>query len=276
MRKAHLKGYRNALLIFIGYYSITFFVPLIFFYFTVDYFLTFNSDFLKLIIGSIETVIALIILVLIWRIGKKNKLRWINQSYTKKYSTLIFFIILPVVGRMVLDPFFRFNEIFSGIDLHAVSGKMNNEKFNYSNVLALLNIVILGSIIEEIVFRGYILKALSNNANRIKILFSSLLFALIHMPIINITSLDIPPFLAMFFFGIILSLIALKLGLTYAIVFHILYNLSWYILQQFSGSYWKLLNSLNFNYIYWGIVILSAIIFITGINKIIADNSGSS
>src|SRR5690606_12598516 len=88
--------------------------------------------------------------------------------------------------------------------------------------------VILIPIIEEILFRGLILR---ESSSKLKIIFniisSSFLFSASHFYFIYTTNqfqFDLVQFLNLFLLGTILSLVKIRYGIFYAIISHIFYN----------------------------------------------------
>lgn len=95
-------------------------------------------------------------------------------------------------------------------------------------VMHFISAVILVPIIEEIVFRGLILRRLRYKYGlRYSIMVSSLLFALIHFD---------KNFLGMFFFGAVLAVVTIRFKSLYAAIFvHGTYNASVFALQRGFG-----------------------------------------
>lgn len=167
------------------------------------------------------------------------------------------------IFRVFIDPVFWTNEIFNSIKIPLVDSYIDdNSNYYWKFILSLLSSVILIPIIEEIVFRGIIIKYLKENSKLKKVIFSSILFALIHMPA------SINYLLIIFFLGIILCQIALNIGLIYSILFHSTYNFVALLLDNNINTYRNILRILDFNYIYWIVVFFSLIFFIVIFKKI--------
>ena len=99
----------------------------------------------------------------------------------------------------------------------------------------LLYLCILGPVLEEIIFRGLILKSLEPFGQMSAIIASSLFFAMFHM---NLVQLPTP-----FFMGLILGFVTIRTGSVFpAVVFHILNNTLRGALPLLMGGNTPLLN----------------------------------
>ncbi len=263
MKHYYLAGYKKAILFFISFFLISSLVSALLF-FTID-----DNDFFRGLSYTLELsdiIYSLIIITIILYFNKRNKnIGRVKLSFSTNYSLIFYILISTIIFKILVDPIFRLNEI---LDTTLI---LNDKKpiFNSlpQNILIFIDVVLLTPIIEEIIFRGYILKILEKKKLVPKILFTSFLFTLTHIPS------DLNSLFVIFIFAILLGLISLRFGLIYSIIFHSLYNFIWFIMYIFSHKYWQLLESLKFNYIYWSVIVLSAIIFLLVIKKITTDNT---
>ncbi|GAA3594110.1 CPBP family intramembrane metalloprotease [Flavivirga amylovorans] len=256
--KKILANYKKAIIIFISFFIISRLVTIILF-FTIDY-NSFLSDSSYSFALS-DVIYSIIMLIIIAYFDKKNKtVNKTDLSYDKNYSFLLLLILGSILFRVCIDPIIRLDEILNISNLPAEDQRIN--KTVYENIFIFLDVVLLAPIIEEIVFRGYILNALNKIKFNSKILLSSLLFTLIHVPL-ELTSL-----IPVFILGVILGYIAMRFKLIYAIIFHALYNLIWFIIDFNSNDYWDLISSLNFRYTYWGLVLICLSAFLLVFKKI--------
>ena len=195
------------------------------------------------------SIILLLSVILAFRYFK-----WpINIDYLKVKRTGILGIIGIVLALRILnDPIYRIFDIINQLSeydwMERVRGKST------SSLFLVINTILILPFIEEIIFRGGILGSIAANNGRslTGVLFSSVLYALIHF---GLTS-----FFSAFTFGIVASVIFLRFGLIYSILFHCLYNLLWVLINYYELYYWKAIAYLNFNIIYWLIVLISVII----------------
>ena len=143
--------------------------------------------------------------------------------------------------------------------------QQSNFKFN-TQIFFLLKVILLVPILEEVFFRGVVLRIfLNKNASIIlSIIISSLLFALIHFNPLSINYITI---LTAFSFGIIAGIVYIRYGLLYAIIFHMLHNILWLIIRENRNTYWDILKEMDFGALYWTIISFSliSIIFIFNI-----------
>ncbi|WP_426276332.1 CPBP family intramembrane glutamic endopeptidase [Chryseobacterium sp. S-02] len=118
-------------------------------------------------------------------------------------------------------------------------------------VLLFFNTVLIVPFTEELLFRKMALSYF-NSSLVFGLLFSSILFALIHIDVnVNFNLLTISKLLIMFLLGIFTGLVYLRYGFTYSFILHATYNFIWYLLNMYRIGYSKLLVDLNFDYRYW-------------------------
>lgn len=254
-----LTGYKGVILIFILFYFASILISAIFYFLIKDFILQYNLNQ-----GNILNVLTnTIILIFLLFFEKKTKT---FNKYNKKINYKFLFLVLLLVLSLKIsfDPIFRLDNI---INLSLLQNNLNNKTFNYNNIILFINAVILAPILEEIVYRGYILKILKtikgNNNNLFPITISSLLFTVVHFPYSANT-------LTVFIVGALSALIVLKLNLKYAIIFHSFYNLTSLVIEDILYKYYLLtIKTLEFNYIYWIIILFALSISVLIIKKII-------
>lgn len=153
-----------------------------------------------------------------------NKLKNIKICYAnnftfnlglKNYITLILITLISVIGMSyfltIFDEFFEFIGYTQNTDL-----PLPLDNFGWY-ALSVLLLAVLPSIGEELLFRGIIFSGLKQYGNKIAIIGSALLFALIHSSPIQ----TVYPFL----FGLILSISVYKTNSLFASIFiHFLNN----------------------------------------------------
>jgi len=247
------------------------------FLYTILYFILFNSiqyailysfnsffDTKYLYIGNVVGLtIALIIIVLVYKRFNKN-IEKTNVVYWKQIA-LIFLVLL--VFKIFIDPILNFFTIIDGDTLTSIdkSGIPINYKLSY-----ILSFSILTPIVEELFFRGILLEKLISNKKKGVIVYSSFLFALIHINPLDFSNISIETLTVAFLIGIVTAFIYIATrNIVYCIVFHILNNIfSYLIFHIYNSEYVAIINYLNFDYKYWLIISISIFIFLFLINKI--------
>ncbi|MCL1797354.1 MAG: CPBP family intramembrane metalloprotease [Eggerthellaceae bacterium] len=116
-------------------------------------------------------------------------------------SSLIDFALTPLFEQAGLSLTEFMEETFSMI---------------FSSPWGLVYVVVLGPIMEEIIFRGAILRKLAPYGCNFAIVVSALLFGLYHMFLLQAFNA--------FFLGILLAYVALRYSLKWSMVLHIVYN----------------------------------------------------
>jgi len=264
MKKSSL-GFGKAILIFILFYLIYSALSILFYFLFKTHILSNNPELYEFL--DIIPYFIVLIVILIYK-RKNEDLQLINHSDKLGYKLLIL-LLLPVLFRISVDPLFRINELLSISDIPSLDSLDQNKERGsvLSKSLVFFNVVVLVPIVEEYIFRGFIIKALSKNKSIIIIFFSSFLFALIHITE-SLTSVFVA-----FLLGIVLSTITLKRGLFYSIVFHMIYNLIWFISSIYSIEYWSLIIEFNFNLFYWLITSISLFGLIFLVQRILKTKS---
>ena len=252
-----ITGIKGAILIFF-IFTITHILSVFLYIIIKDSFFYNSPDYNDLIYTATSLIILLIFFLLF---KKEERTMFIINCDSKWDRYLLIVLLLPFLFRIAADPILRFNEIINP-NLLLKEDFINDAKFSYIKaVFVFFKTVIVASIVEEIVFRGYMLKALRNSTIQTQIFLTSLLFTLIHIPD-SISSL-----IFIFIFGLLTAIIAKRFGVLFSIIFHVVHNLIWYITYIYANEYWKIIKFLNFKLSYWGIIFVSIIIFYSLLKK---------
>lgn len=197
------------------------------------------------------------ILILIFYFSFKSIIQ--NQIKFKVSGFLFFIPIIVIAFRITEDPIFNFKYIFEGVQLRNI---VNYEIDDFSNLIyGFITMVLLAPLLEELVFRKIMLEELGKTFT--SILFSSALFSLIHI----FNGIEVTVLLSAFLFGIILGFVYLKYGVFYSFLIHLAYNLLFFIIRYYYyDSYVEILSKLDFNWIYW-LIVLGSLVILVGIVK---------
>lgn len=134
---------------------------------------------------SMLTVISTFILTLLW-LKRKNRLNISKDMLLLKKFSVSRFIIIAITTVGMLLCIVRINEIVLNIFPvpKFIEELFSSQLGGTSETLIFVRIVIVAPIIEEVIFRGIILRGfLSNYSERKAIFLSALIFAIIHFNI---------------------------------------------------------------------------------------------
>lgn len=167
----------------------------------------------------ITNIIVINLLLKIYFKPNSDDKRSVDVNYTRSItlSCLLMILLLTISFRLIT--LVSFNPIMNYLASKSKMLHYIKEIASQTNpYLLVLEITLIGPIIEEILFRGIILNGLLKKYSPAKaILFSSLLFSLIHG--------NLPQMFNALFFGILLGLIYIKTKSLYAVIFtHIIAN----------------------------------------------------
>ncbi len=215
--------------------------------------LDYNPNFL----GGIDTIVYLFIglfIAVLFRFAFKG------EPLFERVKIWIFVKLFVVVllFRVMIDPIIWSEHIFKDL----VVPQSNNQLNIYENLFRLLNFVILVPLLEELVFRFFIMGKIlmKNNWNEwIIITLSSLFFSLIH---INIERINYNVLILMFLLGVLLSLTYIKYGFIYCVFVHVIYNLITWFIRLKKGDYYLIISKLDFDFRYWIIVTTGLLFFL--------------
>lgn len=210
---------------------------------------------------ALETITYLISFLLFFLLNKKFKILNTRKGENRNYYNILVVLGLGVFYFLFSDIVFNYKYLF----------EKNIEKpiiksFDYSivqNLFISLNTLVLAPILEEYVFRRTILNSLLKKKGVvISILFSSLLFSLIHINFYPF-SFSVTNFINANLLGLLLGIVYYRYGFFYSILLHFIFNLFVLITNRNSSKYWDILIELNFGLSYWLIILFSlALIFI--------------
>lgn len=175
----------------------------------------------------ITNIIVIILLLKIYFKPNSDDKRSVDVNYTRSItlSCLLMILLLTISFRLIT--LVSFNPIMNYLASKSKMLHCIKEIASQTNpYLLVLEITLIGPIIEEILFRGIILNGLLKKYSPAKaILFSSLLFSIFHG--------NLPQMFNALAFGILLGFIYIKTKSLYAVTFsHIIANTSLYILEK--------------------------------------------
>jgi len=198
-------------------------------------------------------------------VPRKTEFKWNNY----KFSILKYIILVSIGLELIYQPLFDIEKL---IDCF-MNGFMDFPKTNYSIDLTdliyqVLTVIFITPTLEELFFRKFLIsKLLKKYSALTSLLISSFCFAIIHIeaPYNLIPSL---------IFGILSGLIFLKTRkVLYSIILHVLMNSYYFVFLFNAENYNNWIKSLNFNYVYWSLIILGLIITFVGMKKITTANN---
>lgn len=233
------------------YLAESFFVYLL----NLEFFYSLNDNY----IFFLDTVVYLFLFLFLWVFHrffyKERAFSAGNKVAVKKCLKIVFLIVLL---RIVRDPLINFDYVFFDKELPT-------EFYKYSTVeliANLVNVVLLASVFEELLFRKIIIDTFLRKNRIIEgILFSSLLFSLIHINFYHF-EFSLNSVASSFIFGLISGYIYIKTrNVLYPIIAHITTNFTWFLLGIGIEQYWNVIALFNFGVVYW----LMIIACITGI-----------
>lgn len=202
-----------------------------------------------------SSIYFILILFTLLYIRKSKQLFYANNSKVSVQSIVII-IVFAFVFRLMEDPILRLDLILGESEFPIVN---YNGKIPLIKILGkVLVVVILAPIFEELFFRKMMLSFFTPHRIVLGVIITSFLFSIIHIDgfRINYSSL-----LLDFIFGLLACYIYLQNGIFYSILYHISYNMIWFILSEFGSEYWKIIQNLNFGFSYWTLIFISYIIF---------------
>ncbi|WCO03572.1 CPBP family intramembrane glutamic endopeptidase [Psychroserpens ponticola] len=201
----------------------------------------------------------------------KMKLKWDNGIKKVKSLNLeiVIYLLIMNIGLYFFDrPCFDFTRILDTINNVPIEPYTNYQGSNISLFYRTIAVLFIAPIFEELFFRKYLFVELSKKySSKISIIISSICFSLIHLP--SYRNL-IPTFL----FGVICCLIYSKTrNILYTILIHFLSNLTWLLTIKFGANIYNWVLSLEYNYLYWVLVLSGILIVYFSLRKITTANN---
>lgn len=222
---------------------------------------TITTTFLTLLSWSISYFIVFKFII---------KLKFPSININKKIQVLkikvIFIILLISIGIVIINrPFWDINKIVFFIKEKTIL--IDNSPFEGFNAQFFVNIItylIVAPITEELFFRKYIFTSiLKNNSFTVSAVFSSVLFSLLHLP-------DYTNLIPTFILGFISCIIYFRTkNILYSILIHFFYNLIIQITSDYNyNSFYNFIYKLEFNYMYWLIVLFGVVLTLFSLKKL--------
>lgn len=252
-----IKSVFKTFIIFFVYYILNFLLEKLFaFIFVREVFMDINMDYFLLI----NTFTYVVYILLAYLFMKKAKVYMSNVSIS--FRSVIVIIILICSFRIFIDPILRLEIILGN---SAIPDTIEDRRYSILNlVITFINIIILAPLFEELFFRKIMLSFFNRKKLLVGILISSFAFSTIH---VNWSSINILHLIVFFIFGLISCFIYIRHGLFYSILFHLGYNLIWYLVNVGVIEYWIILKTLDFSVGYWVLVLISLISIIYSLFK---------
>ena len=223
-------------------------------------FLFIDDVLLEVELGEFLSATFLLLLLII--IFKKHlKLSEENYIQFPKIKLLLLSLIAVIALRVLNDPFFRYENILFKEPIFS-SSEAQSVKFTGDLILKASYTILIVPVFEELLFRKIIFKSLLKKYNNLlfAVIFSSLVFSLTHLSLSNI----IPTFLL----GIIVAYIYNKTNnIWYPIIFHVLYNILWFLILINQDLYWLAQEKLNFSIAYWVSVVIGIGLILIVLNQ---------
>lgn len=169
----------------------------------------------------------------------------------KHFGMVVLIVLLVIIFE---NPINFFNQIIG------INGIPEPRDITWNKILSFhfveaIGIIVVGPIVEEIVYRGIILNLIKQKYSIIlSLIISSVLFSLFHF---NPLETDIPILITAFLSGIAFGFIYIKFGLIYSILGHSFFNFLWFVTVVWTKEYYDIIETLDFNVLYW-IIVLSA------------------
>lgn len=210
----------------------------------------FFTGYMTCIIGD---VIAIIIAI------KTIKIEFRKETFSKNKSTKMFIFLgtISCIGTGMFSSiiYMIYSTIFITFGLHIPEPDFSFPKQREFLILFLVYVCLLGPILEEVIFRGFILRSMQKYGNLTAMIVSSLLFSMFHLNLVQFVN----PVLM----GIVLAFIAIKSQSIFpSIIAHIFNNTITFIAAGISLFKIPILEY-TFGILYFFVGIIALILFIT-------------
>lgn len=231
----------------------------------------FNQEGYNHLLGLFRTFVQITGYLIFFQLFWKPSSDWIVKNDLKidNFKIIAFIVIIGIGFEFLKSPFFDFENLikyFKKTDLDLHSNNFNG--FDLRLIYRSFGAIIIAPIFEELFFRKYLMNKLKvHNSKILTLLISSICFALIHLESPNNV---IPSFL----FGLGSGIVYLKTNkIGYSILLHFFCNSLWLIDLVLEDKFYNFLYGLEFNYIYWAIVLLGIFMTYIGLKKITTANN---
>ncbi len=189
---------------------------------------------------------------------QNNSLINITEKREKAWPVqivLIFFAImgLQMLTNIAMTPIISFLESSTGVSFTAANEVATSHSVSSS---MMLYSIIIAPIIEELVYRGVLLRTLETYGKWFAIIISALVFGLMHGNAVQ--------FPVAFIIGLLFGYLALKYSIGLSIILHILNNLSVEIIGRISAFSENIGVLINFSVLIAGIVTIFLMIMSAG------------
>ncbi|MFX0171565.1 MAG: type II CAAX prenyl endopeptidase Rce1 family protein [Candidatus Hodarchaeota archaeon] len=171
--------------------------------------------------------------------------KWMPFSFQKdppvknNVATLIYLLVILIVSVSIIEIIIILVDF--GLDIFHLSPSRSSPYDSYfmnpiNSIIFLLLVVFVGPILEELIFRRFVISLLSSQTSSkfVVLTISALMFGLTHTPadlIDGSLRYAILHLIATFLLGFILGIIFLAFNMKYAIVFHSFWNIFSFITQ---------------------------------------------
>ena len=185
--------------------------------------ISFNIDYLFIGINYIQVLFAFILPLILGKFIFKIKLKNLLKPVSISFRQLFAYFILAVLLTILIPFIFNFIRNYINIKTEFIK-PLGILSFNYFNPLYVFSILFLSPLIEELLFRGLMLRFFGKFSNYFAIMICSFIYALMFD---NISQA---------FIAFVLSYLFSKITIRYrslqpAIFLHVLYNTFFFILQ---------------------------------------------
>lgn len=216
-----------------------------------------SKDMSNFLIGYFPCVIGDIIAIIIGVKATKIKIKQDIFSKSKATKSFVFLGAVSCIGiGMISSTIYAiYSTIFMIVGITIPEPDFNFPAQKGYLILFLIYVCFLGPILEEIIFRGFILKSMQKYGNLTAIIVSSILFSMFHLNLVQ--------FINPILMGIILAFIAIKSeSIIPSAIAHIFNNTITFIATGISLLKIPILDIVFFS-IYIVIGVIAFIIFIT-------------
>jgi len=219
-----------------------------------------NTNLSLILIGFLEFIFIVPSLIYFYKNDYSYKKYFKLNNISNK---ILFPLVVFSIGVFILsDAIDRIINIFIQVPSF-YSEVLDMLRWNdvYSFLIIIISVVVIAPIIEEMIFRGLLLRGLEKKYKSVvlSVIYSSILFAVIHV----LPSL----FIQIFLIGMILGFLSIKFNSIFpGIVLHSINNLLTLLLLNLNGNYFDFY--LKNDFVNWKMVIVGGILIYFGFREI--------